>query len=158
MDCPLKNADAAELIIEYSAGKLDSNTAGEFKHHLESCADCRALAAHQQAVWSALDELPPVAVSPDFDAKLYERITDEEQEAWWKRALHVEWSWRPALPIAAASAALFAAFLLKNPFQIPAPQSESQPKPQIEQVVHALDDMDMLKQVGVEVVPEKAGS
>lgn len=158
MDCPLNNADAAELIIEYSAGKLDSNTASEFKRHLESCADCRALAAHQQAVWSALDELQPVAVSPDFDAKLYERITEEEQEAWWKRALHVEWSFRPALPIAVASAALFAAFLLKNPFHLPAPQSESQSKPQIEQVLHALDDMDMLKQVGVEIVPDKSGS
>src|SRR5438270_10304353 len=106
MDCPLKNADAAELIVEYGAGKLDSNSAEEFERHMQSCAGCQAAAAHQHAVWNALDELQPVVVSPDFDAKLYERIANEEHSAWWKRALHANWPWRPALPVAVACAAL----------------------------------------------------
>ncbi len=48
------------------------------------------------------------------------------------------------------------AFLLKGP--APSASSQEQPGPQlqIEQVERALDDMDMLKQAGVDLAPEKS--
>ena len=65
-------------------------------------------------------------------------------------------SWRPAVPVGVACAALVAAFLLKNPTLLPEMQPQPQPKIEIEQVEHALDDMDMLKQLGLESSADKA--
>jgi anti-sigma factor RsiW len=75
-----KHGECSELIVDYVAGTLDSNTEAAFRRHLESCAACCEAVAGQKAVWSALDEdlwLKP-AVSPDFDQKLFERIGGAE--------------------------------------------------------------------------------
>ena len=100
-------------------GTLDSGDRAAFERHLESCASCRQMAAAQQAVWSALDELSPLPVSSNFDAKLYQRIAEEQQSAIWQRGrwqrwFQAGWSWQPAMPVAAACVALIVAFLLKN--------------------------------------------
>jgi anti-sigma factor RsiW len=154
MECP-KNGDSAALIIAYTAGTLDAGNAAAFERHLESCANCRQMALEQRVVWSALDELPPVQVSSNFDAKLYKRIAEEQQMAWWLRWFRAEWPWRPAMPVAAVCMALIVAFLLKNSGAVVAPPEQTQPKLQIEQVERALDDMEMLKQAGVEFTLEK---
>jgi hypothetical protein len=155
MECPQKNSDAAEWIIAYAARTLDANDEAQFEYHLESCPSCREKAAAQRAVWLALDELTPLAVSPNFDIALYQRIAGE-QASWWRRLLRTDWSWRPAMPVAAVCAALVVAFLIKNSGPSVTPQQQTQPKLQVEQVERALDDMDILKQVGVETAPEKA--
>jgi anti-sigma-K factor RskA len=159
MECP-KNGDGAELIVAYAAGTLDSGDQAAFERHVESCASCRQMAAAQQAVWSALDELSPLPVSSNFDAKLYQRIAQEQQSAFWQRGrwqrwFQAEWSWRPAMPVAAACVVLIVAFLVKNSGPAISPQDQAQPKLQIEQVERALDDMDMLRQAGVEFTLEK---
>jgi anti-sigma factor RsiW len=154
MQCPQKNSDGAELIIAYVARTLDPENEAAFERHLQSCATCRELASAQRAVWSALDELTPLPVSLNFDARLYQRIAEERQRTWWQRVFHANWSWRPAMPVAAACVVLIAAFLVKSSGPSVTPQA--QPKLQIEQVERALDDMDMLKQVGVETALEKA--
>lgn len=156
MQCPQKNGDGVELIVAYAARTLDPESEAAFELHLESCASCRDMAAAQRAVWSALDELAPPAVSSNFDAKLYQRIAEEQQGAWWQRLFRADWSWRPAMPVAAACAVLIVAFLVKNYEPPVIPQQQAQPKLQIEQVESALDDMDMLKQAGVEAAIEKA--
>ena len=158
MDCPQKNGKGAELIIAYGARTLDPATEAAFEQHLESCASCREVAAAQKAVWSALDVWTPVQVSPNFDERLYQRIVAEEQGSWWQRLLQANWSWRPAMPVAAACAALIAAFLLKTPAPPPVEETQTPHKVQIEQVESALDDMDMLKQLGVVSEPEKNSS
>ena len=108
------------------------------------------MAAAQRAVWSALDAFPPLPVSSNFDARLYQRIGEEQQRAWWRRLFQADWSWRPAMPVAAACAVLVVAFLVKNSGSSITPQQQAQPQLQIEQVERALDDMDMLKQAGVD--------
>jgi len=148
--CPLENGTAAELILAYSARTLDAERHAAFEGHMISCAGCRELAAAQQAVWSALDSWTPEPISSNFDEKLYRRILLEEQSRWWQRLFRADWSLRPAMPVAAACGVLIAAFLLRSPEPIPAPRSSSQPKLRIEQVERALDDIDMLKQLGVE--------
>jgi hypothetical protein len=52
------------------------------------------------------------------------------------------------MPVAAACAVLIVALLVKNSGPTVVPQQPVQPNLQIDQVQRALDDMDMLKQVG----------
>ncbi|HEX4595709.1 MAG TPA: zf-HC2 domain-containing protein [Bryobacteraceae bacterium] len=154
--CPQENGDA-ELIIAYAARTLTPEEEAAFERHLESCASCRVLVVRQRAVWSALDELNPLPVSDNFNAKLYQRIAEEQQAGWWRRLIQADWSWRPAMRAAAACAILIVAFLVKDSGPLVAPpQQPAQPKLQIEQVESALDDMDMLKQVGGESTLEKS--
>jgi len=155
MTCPQNTGDAAEWIVAYAARTLDSGKEAAFERHLESCASCREMAAAQRAVWSALDALPPLPVSSNFDSKLYQRIAEEQRLAWWQRFSQAHWSWRPAMPVAAACAVLIVAFLVKNAGPSNTPQQQPQPQLQIDQVERALDDMDMLKQAGVEFALEK---
>ncbi|HYL36262.1 MAG TPA: hypothetical protein VEV17_10155 [Bryobacteraceae bacterium] len=158
MECSLKAGVADELVAGYTARTLDSQTETDFARHLGGCESCRELLARQQAVWSALDAWRPQELSPDFDQRLFQRIAEQEQTVWWRRLFQPRWAWAPALPVAAACAVLVAAFVLKDAWQTEAP-SHSQPKARIEQqVVHALDDMDMLSQIGVDAVVERPGS
>jgi anti-sigma factor RsiW len=158
MGCQKNNPD---WIVAYSAGTLDAPTQAALELHLLECPECRELAGSQKAVWAALDHWPPAPISADFDEKLYARIAQQEQESWWRRLSHWDWSWRPAVPVAAACAALIAAFLLKPPAPIPVNQAHATHAPQkiqIEQVERALDDMDMLKQITSVPSPNSAPS
>jgi hypothetical protein len=101
--------------------------------------------AAQAMVWSALDSWPAVAVSRDFDATLLRRMDDGERGRW--RYLL---EWRPAIPVAAACALLIGAFLVKHTVPKVAEEAQAQPKIEIEQVEHALDDIELLKQLGVQ--------
>ena len=158
MECPIENKDGAELMIAYGAGTLAPETEFALEQHLELCAKCREIAQAQEEVWSSLDSWTPAPVSPSFDERLYQRIAAEEESKWWRRLFHANWSWRPAMPVAAACAALIAAFLLKGPATDHATPLQQSPRPQIEQVERALDDMEMLKQLSVMSVPESSPS
>jgi anti-sigma factor RsiW len=150
--CSLESGVAAELILAYGARTLDADQGAAFERHMLSCAECRELAAAQQSVWSALDDWKPEPISSNFDEKLYQRILTEEQRPWWQRLFAANWSFRPAMPVAAACGILIAVFLLRSPEPAPppAPPSSSSPQIRIEQVERALDDIDMLKQLGVD--------
>jgi anti-sigma factor RsiW len=158
MGCPIEDDGGDELIVAYGARTLAPQQQVELERHLESCATCREMVEAQLTVWSALDAWKPAGVSRNFDERLFRRIEIEEQKAWWRRVLPVTWSWRPAVPVGVACAALVAAFLLKDPALLPETQPQSQPKLEIEQVEHALDDMDMLKELGLEGSADKARS
>lgn len=149
MECPRESYGGAELWIGYVAGTLAPEVELDFRRHLDVCPACREIVEAQAAVWSALDSWNPVPVSPDFNAAVYRRLAADRQASWWRRMFHARWSWRPAMPIAAASAALIVALLLRSPSTQPPPAVQTAPAPQIEQVERALEDMDMLKQLGV---------
>ena len=157
MECPIEKRDGAELMIAYGAGRLAPETEFALERHMEACAKCREIARAQKEVWSSLDSWTPAPVSPNFDERLYQRIATEEENKWWRRLFHANWSWRPAMPVAAACAALIAAFLLKGPANNE-PLPPQTPQTQIEQVERALDDMEMLKQLSVTTVPESLPS
>jgi anti-sigma-K factor RskA len=149
MQCPVDY----EMVVSYAAGALSAAEEAALDQHLETCAECRRVVDAQRAVWSALDAWTPAPVSPDFDQKLYRRIAAEEQAGWRTRILRTwpgaHWSWRPAMPLGAACAALIAVFLLQQPAPQHASPVQSTQKVDIEQVERALDDLDMLKQLGV---------
>jgi anti-sigma-K factor RskA len=152
--CELSAAERNERLAGYAAGTLPAAARYAFERHLEECPMCRELAGTQQAVWAALDHWTPPAVSAEFDRKLFERLAAEQHGSRWRRLFDFEWSWRPAVPVGAACAVLAAAFLLRAP----APHSTAAipPSTEIEQVERALDDIDMLKQLGVAGLPDKA--
>jgi len=156
MECPLEDEHGVELILAFCAARLAPHQDAELQGHARSCPRCRELMDAQQIVWRALDQLPAGEVPLDFDARVYQRIAAEQDRAWWRLLLPRKWSWRPVLPVAAACAVLMAAFLLKSPdlFSV-GRQAAPAPSLQIEQVEHALDDMDMLRQLGVDGPPEK---
>ena len=158
MQCPFENGNGAELIVAYGARTLAPAEEAAFENHMSSCARCREMAAAQRVVWSALDEWTPEPISANFDERLYQRIAAEEQGSWWQRLLHANWSWRPAVPVAAACAVMIAVFLIERPAHTSLTKSQSQPEVRIEQVQRALDDIEMLKQLGVASAPEKGNS
>jgi hypothetical protein len=131
MKCPLQFEESSELIVGYGARTLDPDTAIAFERHVGCCAACREAAALQRAVWTALDEWHALPVSPDFDQRLSARIAETKTRAWWL--------WRLLVPITAC-VALAAVLLVRQP--------AATPPPPIEQVQHALDDMDLLNQLG----------
>jgi anti-sigma factor RsiW len=157
MGCPVED-DGDELIIAYGARTLDPEQQLELERHLNICARCRELAEAQRAVWSALEAWPTAVVSENFDERLYRRIALEPQNSGWRNWFPTSWSMRPVLPVGVACAALVGAFLVKDPALRPLPQASIQPKPAIEKVEQALDDMEMLTQLGVESAAEKAAA
>jgi len=158
MGCSLAKSVAQELIVGYAARTLSADVEADFERHLEACAYCREAAAQQRSVWMALEEWRPLPVSAGFDGKLLQRIAGSEKTGPLGR-LFANLSWRPVIPIAATCAVLLFAFWLKDDDSTGAPQPPNPPNAQIEQQVeHALDDMDMLKQIGVDVSGAKPGS
>ena|SRR5579885_1495112 len=151
MECPRQNRGGEELMVAYTAGTLEPSAQIEFERHMAVCEACRQSAAEQKAVWEALDGWKPAAISPDFNAKLYARISEDVGLPWWERALRVNWSraLRPAMPVAAACAAIVIAFLIKEPSLARRTSVTVEQKVSIEQVERALDDMDMLKQMSL---------
>jgi hypothetical protein len=143
MRCPLEFDQSAELIVGYGARTLDPDTEAAFERHIGSCAACYQLAAAQKAVWTALDdaEWRELPVSADFDQRLFRRIEANEQRGWW---------WRRMVPVAVGAALVLAMFAFRQPGSVPAPPPP-QPTLQIEQVEHALDDMDLLNQIGAAI-------
>ncbi len=160
MECPSKYEDPSELLIAYVEGSLDPGARFAFERHLERCSECRELAAAQRELWAALDSWTPASISRDFDERLYQRIAAEQRAPvkYWRRILSANWRWRPAMPLAAAGAALIAVFLLHGPSPEPVQATSDQTfvGPQIEQVESALQDFEMLKQMGLPAAQENS--
>jgi hypothetical protein len=111
------------------------------------CRECRESAAAQQAVWSALDSWEPERISTSFDEAVYARIAAEGTQPL------TRWPLRQAVPVAAACVAVLAGYLLREPAQQPVrePAVAVENRVDMEQVERALDDIDMLRQMGVAV-------
>jgi anti-sigma factor RsiW len=137
MTCPTTNKQSTEILLEYCAGTLDPDRALEFEKHAAECAECGRQVASQRALWQTLDQWTLAEISPDFDARLYARIAREEAAPLWKK-----WfvrSWKPVLVTAAAGAAIVIALFVRQP----QPPSRTD-MVDIDQVEHALEDLDML--------------
>jgi anti-sigma-K factor RskA len=163
MDCLHNNKQGADILAEHLAGTLDRTRAVELERHTKDCPDCRRLLE----VWDHLDDFHAPALSEDFDHRLYARIEREARLPWWRRALLPSASlwrplWRPVLPLAAACAVLVLALVVRDPDTANLPGDgnvkqvsvERGDKSEVEQVVQALDDLELLSPV----TPESAGA
>jgi anti-sigma factor RsiW len=158
MNCPLESGGNAGHLLDYAAGKLKAEARAQMERHIAGCPACRAFAGGQQAVWRALDAWEPAAVSMDFDRRLYARI--DQQASWWTRLTRpLDPLFRHALPIgAAAGVVLVAGLLMNRPAAIavaPVEESAQVETLQPEQVEHALDDIEMLRELN-QMVPDHA--
>jgi hypothetical protein len=158
MNCPIELGGNAEYLLDYTSGKLNPEACAQIQEHLAVCPDCREFMGGQQTVWQALEAWEPAAVSMDFDRRLYARI--EQQVSWWHRLTKpLNPLFRHAVPIAAAAGVLIMAGLMMNhpaatPVR-PAPQSVQAENLQPEQVEHAFDDIEMLREFN-HLVPDNA--
>jgi anti-sigma-K factor RskA len=153
MECPVHN-EAAEIVIDYCAGTLESNRKSEFEQHLRDCADCIRVVNAQREVWETLDRWTPPAVSGNFDARLYAKIAQENAAPGWVRWMRRVFqppvpmaAWKAAVSLAAACAILAAGLVVRapHPSDHPAPTHEMHAEHvDLEQVQTALDDIDVL--------------
>jgi hypothetical protein len=157
MNCPIRNTETTELLLDYCAGKLPLGTTAELERHIESCVDCQAFTQAQQQVWTALDDWDMGPISGDFDRRLYARIAEDQKPSWWQW-IAGKLDWRPALSIGAACAAVAVLLFINAPGNAPAPVRPTAPPPaylentrvdsiEPEQLERALDDLEMLKQL-----------
>jgi anti-sigma factor RsiW len=160
MNCPLETQESSALLLAYSSGRLDSESAVRVQRHLESCSACRQFVEHQAAVWDALDLWEAEPVSADFDRRLYQRI--EQQVSWWDMLLR---PFRPlllhrGLPVAAAAGMLIMAGVLLDRQAtapaVPPPESAQVEALQPDQVEHAVDEVEMLNQFNHLMLSESA--
>lgn len=164
MNCPLQNNEGAELILDYCAQKLAPDAVISLERHIAQCDDCARVVEAQRSVWEALDSYETLpAISEDFDEKLWARIEQAEGRSWWRKLLDgpaLGWgsifSWKPAMVTASACAAVLAVMVVvQQPSGTIVDKSPVVEKAMIErgvdldQVEGSIEDLDMLKQLGV---------
>jgi anti-sigma factor RsiW len=152
MNCPIRNEETAELLLAYTARRLDPARTAVLEDHMNVCAQCAEFRAGQEMVWQALDawEAPPV--TPDFNRRLYQRIEAEAAAPWYKRLFNTPVAmWKPALPLAAACLLVVAGFVLDHPVATTQPTASPgfrvNSVAEAEQVENALDDLQLLRQL-----------
>jgi anti-sigma factor RsiW len=152
MNCPIRNEETADLLLAYTARRLDPAKTTLLERHMDLCPQCAEFRAGQDIVWQALDAWEAPAVTPDFNRRLYRRIEAEAAAPWYRRLFAAPWTmWKPAIPLAAAGLVVVAGFVLDHP------GSMSQPNvppaihvvgvAEAEQVENALDDLQLLRQL-----------
>ena len=151
MVCPLSAEDTFDVLLDYSAGRLDAARSARLERHMESCDACAAFRVEQSALWSALDEWAPPPGRMDFDDNLWQRI-DSMDVPWHRRLLDFLrlGTWKPAIPLAAAALVVAAGFLMDHrgitPLSSGVPQTNSASVTEVDQVEKTLDDVQLLKQ------------
>jgi len=150
MNCPIQNEETAELLLAYTARRLDPAKTAILESHMDVCAQCAQFRTQQELVWQALDawEAPPV--TPDFNRRLYQRIESEAAAPWYTRLFTTPWAmWKPAIPLACAAMLIMAGFVLDHPASL-APSTSPAIRVSVteaEQVENALDDLQLLRQL-----------
>jgi len=147
MNCPLASHNP-EMLVDYAAGQLNSESRCAFEQHMADCASCRATAAEQAAVWSALDAWEAPALPADFDRRLYGRIDQGARLSWWERLIRPlrPMPLRAVLPLTATAGLLLMAGLLLEHQGPVTPAASSGRVVRAEQVERTLDDLDLLGQ------------
>jgi len=151
MNCPIQTEETAELLLAYTARRLDPAKTALLENHMNVCAQCAEFRAGQEMVWQALDAWEAPGVTPDFNRRLYQRIEAEAAAPWYKRLFRSPIAmWKPAIPLAAAGLVVVAGFVFDHPLannQPNTPPSIRVSVTEAEQVESALDDLQLLRQL-----------
>ena len=155
MNCPLKRVETTDLLLEYSARRLDAVKAAALERHVEVCGECSAFLAAQTAVWDALDEWEPPPVSMDFNRRLWQRIDRAAELPWYRglfKALGAA-NWKPVFPMAAAVLVIAGAFLLDHRGEMPVTPTPGVSIIEADQLEQTLDDIQLLRQLDSVTAP-----
>jgi len=142
MICPKQNKQDEQILLEYCSGTLDEHRSAEVRNHAAECAECAAWIADQRVVFSALEEFAAPEVSPEFNARLYAGIEEQQRAGWWKQFWRT--AWKPALATVAAGVALAIGLMVSVPHSGTPPKKASVENVDMDQVEHALEDLDLL--------------
>jgi hypothetical protein len=162
MNCPIQNEETAELLLAYTARRLDPAKTVMLESHMNVCPQCAEFRAGQELVWQALDSWEAPPVTSDFNRRLYQRIEAEAADPWYKRIFASPWTiWKPAIPLAAACGLVVAGFVLDHPFS--SSPTSTLPAFRVsvadaDQVENALDDLQLLRQLDSSPTPGSSES
>lgn len=164
------NCPTEDVLLDYTAGRLDPAKAAMFERHADQCAHCAALRAAQAAIWRCLDEWKPAPVSEGFNRELWRRIdADAEPASWideWEKGLAraMDFSfWKRAAPLAVAIALVVTAFMFDHSGSRSMKQANTTAPiivtaSDADQLERALDDIQLLGEVDAASAPAKADS
>jgi hypothetical protein len=124
--------------------------------HVEQCAGCREIVVAQSAVSDALDAWEPGEVSADFNRRLYDRIERDAARSWWAGLFPAMPAFRPAAAMAAMFLVLAAGVLFRTPEPVAVDKASAVESIDVDQLENMLDDMEMLRQLGVIPMEETA--
>jgi len=158
MRCPIETQENAELLLSYSARRLNPESTSILEAHMELCPACREFRDGQRALWEALDQWEARPISADFNRRLYRKIEEQDQLGWWERIFGSgrPMFLRPALPLAATAFLVLVAGLMIDPGRIVTTAGETPQVREVEQVERTLEDMEMLRQFNLVSAPVSA--
>ncbi len=152
MNCPLLAEDTTDVLLDYSAGRLDAKRTAMLETHMLSCVRCAAFRAEQTEVWAALELWEPEPVSMGFNRSLWQKIEESASASWYRKLVDALrfGAWKPVFPLAAAVFVVAAGFVFDH-------QGTGTPAPgilngsgvsmnEVDQVEKTLDDLQLLRQ------------
>lgn len=143
-ECP--NED---LLLDYTAGRLDAARETLFAAHAAACARCAEVRAAQTAVWRMLDEWTPAPVSEGFNRALWRKIDADAAKNSWRQSL--AGFIRPVAPLAVACLLMVTAFVLdhSNRKTVITAAPAAITATDADRIEQALDDVQLLREVDV---------
>ncbi|HET6141935.1 MAG TPA: zf-HC2 domain-containing protein [Candidatus Acidoferrales bacterium] len=103
-------------LVEYLDGRARPAERHAVEEHLAGCATCNARAIEFRALWGALDELPEIVPSREFDASVRARIAAEPvRQGFW------DWLPSPRFAFAITALVIFSVWLSSAPHGVKAP-------------------------------------
>ena len=150
MNCPIRTHENTDWLLDYSAGRLDSERTALVERHVETCSECARFIEGQRAVWSALGQWEAEELSSEFNRRLYQKIDQTKPASWLDRLFRpFQPLWRPLVPAAAACLLIVAGIALHAPQAVLSPGNSQARVENIEpeQVERTLDDMQMLREL-----------
>ncbi|MDP9168995.1 MAG: hypothetical protein M3N54_00135 [Acidobacteriota bacterium] len=160
MNCPLESEDTLDLLLDYSAGRLDKTRTALLEGHMHDCPGCAAFRTEQTALWDALDVWEPEPVALNFNRRLWQKIEAAAAAPWHRRLADAVrfGAWKPAFPLAAAATLIFAGFMFDHQADraIPAAPASGVSVSDAEQVEKTLDDIQLLRQF--DAAPASSGT
>lgn len=155
--CPIKT-NQTDRLLDLVAGRLAGAELDALRDHTAACEPCTEFVAEQAAVWAAMETMPAVAVSADFDARLRRRIAEQESDSWlvrtWRRwfASAEPVAWRPAMAVSGIACAVVLGVALWRPVAVPVTSQpavkasvEAVTQADVEMVESALEDLEIVK-------------
>jgi len=117
-------ASIESKLVEYLDGRAQPAVRHAVEDRLAACASCSLRAEEFRALFGALDDLPEIAPSPEFDASLFARIAAEP-------ARRTFWDWMPSPRLAFAVTALvvMSVWLSSMPRHVASPSVASLARP-----------------------------
>jgi anti-sigma factor RsiW len=147
MSCQYQSEDRIDVLLDYTAGRLDDARRARLEAHMAECEECAEFRAEQGELWRALDRYETPEISAGFNRGVWQKIDAAAAEPWYAcfgRGLR-EGAWKPVFPLAAAAALVAAGFLFDHHEGKASSQIALVSAAEAEQVQITLEDLQLLQ-------------